>query len=181
MNKGLEFIEAMWLFDLEPSQIEVVVHRQSVVHSAVDFVDGSVIAQLSVPDMRTAIQYALTYPRRLPLDTKRLSLTDYGSLTFEKPDLDTFTCLRTCMQAARMGGLSPCIANGANEMAVSLFRGGWIGFLQIGELVQDAVEHFADISPAVTLSGIEEADRAAREYVRGKVHEKAHKTQEIRA
>ncbi|MCL2069004.1 MAG: 1-deoxy-D-xylulose-5-phosphate reductoisomerase [Oscillospiraceae bacterium] len=181
MNKGLEFIEAMWLFDLEPSQIEVVVHRQSIVHSAVDFVDGAVIAQLGVPDMRTAIQYALTYPRRLSLDTKRLSLTDYGSLTFEKPDLDTFICLRTCMQAARQGGLSPCIANGANEMAVSLFRGGWIGFLQIGELVQDTVEHFAGLAPAASLTDIEDADRAAREYVRSKVYAKADKTREIRA
>jgi 1-deoxy-D-xylulose-5-phosphate reductoisomerase len=117
----------------------------------------------------------------MPLDTKRLSLTDYGSLTFEKPDLDTFTCLRTCMQAAQMNGLSPCIANGANEMAVSLFRSGWISFLQIGELVQDAVEHFGKMPSAVTLDAIEEADRAAREYVRGKVHEKAHKTREIRA
>jgi len=175
MNKGLEFIEAMWLFGLEPSQIEVVVHRQSVVHSAVDYVDGSVIAQLSVPDMRTAIQYAITYPNRLPLDTKRLSLTDYGSLTFEKPDLDTFTCLRVCMDAAQRGGLSPCIANGANEMAVTLFMRGWISFLQIGELVQSAVEHFKNGRKSATLSEIEAADREAREYVRQLVYSKANR------
>ena len=169
MNKGLEFIEAMWLFDLVPSQIEVVVHRQSVVHSAVDYVDGSVIAQLGVPDMRTAIQYAISYPRHLPLNTKRLSLTDYGRLTFEKPDMDTFNCLRACINAAELGGLAPCVANGANEIAVSLFRSGWIGFSKIGELVEAAVENLR-LPPSTKLTDIEQADIAAREYVRSRVY-----------
>ena len=172
MNKGLEFIEAMWLFTLNPAQIEVVVHRQSIVHSAVDFVDGSVIAQLGTPDMRVAIQYAISYPRHLPLNTKRLSLTDYGSLTFEKPDMNTFNCLRACVYAAEQGGLAPCIANGANEMAVSLFRGGWVSFLQIGELVEAAV-HDLHLPPSTKLTDIEQADIAAREYVRAKVYDRA--------
>lgn len=168
MNKGLEFIEAMWLFDLKPEQIEIVVHRQSIVHSAVDFVDGTVIAQLSVPDMRTAIQYALTYPQRLPLDSKRLSLTDYARLTFEKPDTQSFTCLRVCMQCAEKGGLYPCIANGANEMAVSLFREGKIGFLQIGELVEAAANDIK-VQPSSLIQDIENADLAARQYILSKV------------
>ena len=172
MNKGLEFIEAMWLFTLNPAQIEVVVHRQSIVHSAVDFVDGSVIAQLGTPDMRVAIQYAISYPRHLPLNTKRLSLTDYGSLTFEKPDMNTFNCLRACVYAAERGGLAPCIANGANEMAVSLFRGGWVSFLQIGELVEAAVRDL-HLPPSTKLTDIEQADIAAREYVRAKVYDRA--------
>ena len=172
MNKGLEFIEAMWLFTLNPAQIEVVVHRQSIMHSAVDFVDGSVIAQLGTPDMRVAIQYAISYPRHLPLNTKRLSLTDYGSLTFEKPDMNTFNCLRACVYAAEQGGLAPCIANGANEMAVSLFRGGWVSFLQIGELVEAAV-HDLHLPPSTKLNDIEQADIAAREYVRAKVYDRA--------
>lgn len=169
MNKGLEFIEAMWLFGLLPSQIEIVVHHQSIVHSAVEFQDGSVIAQLGVPDMRCAIQYALTYPRHSPLPGKRLSLTDIGTLTFQKPDLDTFACLFACIRAAHMGGFAPCIANGANEVAVNLFRRGKIGFLQIGELVSSAVEAVRP-SDTYDLSSIEAADRLAREYVLSKVN-----------
>ncbi len=140
MNKGLEFIEAKWLFDLTPDQIEVVVHRQSVVHSAVEYDDCSVIAQMGVPDMKIPIQYALLYPNRLECPTKPLSLTDYGTLTFEKPDLDTFDCLRTCMHAMELGGAAPAIANGANEAAVAAFLDRKISFLQIGELVAAAVE-----------------------------------------
>ena len=174
MNKGLEFIEAMWLFTLTPEQIEVVVHRQSVVHSAVDYVDGSVIAQLGVPDMRTAIQYAISYPQHLPLNAKRLSLTDYGSLTFEKPDIDTFDCLRACIHAAKLGGLAPCIANGANEMAVSLFRSRQISFLQIGELVEAAVKDL-HLPASTKLTDIEYADFAAREYVRTRVYSGANR------
>lgn len=164
MNKGLEFVEAMWLFDLTPDQIEVVVHRQSIVHSAVEFADGSVIAQMGVPDMRGAIQYAITYPDRLPTGGMRLSLADCGSLTFEKPDLDTFACLDVMIRAAGEGGLAPCVVNGANEAAVALFLAGKIGFLRIGELAQAALEAVKP-QPAHSLADIEAADAAAREYV----------------
>ena len=124
MNKGLEFIEAMWLFKLRPEQIEIVVHRQSVVHSAVEYEDNSVIAQLGVPDMKIPIQYALLYPERVECDVKKLSLTDYGKLTFEKPDYDTFDCLRACIKAVTIGGNLPAAVNGANEEAVAAFLDG---------------------------------------------------------
>ena len=169
MNKGLEFMEAMWLFSLTPSQIEIIVHRQSVVHSAVTYRDGSVIAQMGVPDMRLAIQYALTYPRHLPMAPQRfLSLTDYASLTFEKPDRDTFICLSACLRAAEMGGLAPAVVNGANEEAVALFLQGRIAFLDIGDLVAQAL---AQVSTPDTyaLETIEEADNLARAYVRAAV------------
>ncbi|MDR2932203.1 MAG: 1-deoxy-D-xylulose-5-phosphate reductoisomerase [Oscillospiraceae bacterium] len=168
MNKGLEFIEAMWLFGVSPAQIEIVIHRQSVVHSAVEFVDGSVVALLSVPDMRSAIQYALTHPRRMPLDAKKLSLTDYGALTFEKPDCGTFQCLDACITAAARGGLAPCVANGANEQAVALFLNGKISFLKLGELVRAAIDAVKP-DTVCTLDSIEDADRAAREFVRSRV------------
>ena len=164
MNKGLEFIEAMWLFGLSPAQIEVVVHRQSIVHSAVCYNDGSVIAQLGVPDMRGPIQYSLTYPAHMPLDAKKLSLTDYGNLTFEKPDTETFKCLSACIKAASLGGLAPCIANGANEQAVALFLDRKIGFSQIGELVTLAAEDVKSYSE-ISIETIEAADKAAREFV----------------
>lgn len=164
MNKGLEFIEAKWLFDLRPDQIEIVVHRQSVVHSAVEYQDYSVIAQLGVPDMKIPIQYALLYPDRMPCPTKPLSLTDYGTLTFAKPDLETFDCLRTCIDAIAKRGAYPCIANGANEAAVAHFLAGEIPFLRIGELVAAAVAHF----PPMQLSSYEDviqADAQARAFV----------------
>lgn len=164
MNKGLEFIEAMWLFGLEPSQIELLAHPQSVIHSAVKYRDGSVIAQLGVPDMRVPISYALNYPRRVPAGVASLSLADYGSLTFNRLDMETFDCLRACVKAAKMGGLAPCIANGAGEQAVSLFLSGMISFLEIGEAVTSAVENVKS-SGACTLGAIEDADIAAREYV----------------
>lgn len=164
MNKGLEFIEAMWFFDVTPEEIEVVVHRQSVLHSAVDYYDGTVMGQMSVPDMAGAIQYALVYPARPKLEVKRLSLTEYGALTFEKPDLDTFTCLATSIAAAKKGGLYPCLANSANEQAVELFLQEKIKFLDIGDLVAKAVNSITP--PAqVTLDTIEETDRLAREFI----------------
>lgn len=168
MNKGLEFIEAMWLFELTPDQIEITVHRQSILHSAVEFNDGSVIGQMSVPDMRSAIQYALTYPRRHSFGGKRLSFSDIGTLTFERPDLDTFLCLDTCIKAARAGGLAACIANGANEAAVELFLQNKIKFLQLGELVAGAVADIK-ITDELTLEAIEQADKQAREYVKAKI------------
>ena len=140
MNKGLELIEAVWLFDMKPADIDIVVHRQSVVHSLVEYVDNSVIAQLGVPDMRIPIQYALTYPNRIPSPVKQLSLTDYGTLTFDKPDYETFGLINICRNAINDGGLYPACANAANEEANLAFRQGRIKFLQIEELVRAAVE-----------------------------------------
>lgn len=164
MNKGLELIEAMWLFGLPPEQIDIVVHRQSVIHSLVEYQDGSVMAQLGAPDMRLPIQYALTWPERLPSPARRLSLADCGPLTFALPDVDTFVCLKSCIQAARMGGLAPCLVNGANEAAVELFIAGRISFLQIGELVSRVLDSLP-ANDYTNLQQVLEADRAAREFV----------------
>ncbi|MDR0947464.1 MAG: 1-deoxy-D-xylulose-5-phosphate reductoisomerase [Ruminococcus sp.] len=138
MNKGLEFIEAMRLFDVKPSQIEVVIHRESIIHSAVEFPDGALIAQMSSPDMKLPIQYALTYPERKPLEIKPLSLTDIGKLTFYKPDFENFPCLKTAIKAAQKGGGYTCIINAANEAADELFLNGQIGFNDIPEIIEDA-------------------------------------------
>lgn len=168
MNKGLEFIEAKWLFDLKPEQIEIVVHRQSVLHSAVEFEDFSVIGQMGVPDMRIPIQYALLYPQRTECPTKSLSLTDYGILTFEKPDYQTFDCLTTCIDAITKGGAYPCIVNAANEEAVGMFLNGKIKFLKIGELVKETMEHFS-YREITSYDDVIAADNEAREFVRSKV------------
>ena len=169
MNKGLEFIEAKWLFDLKPEQIEVVVHRQSVVHSAVEYNDNSVIAQMGTPDMKIPIQYALLYPDRFKCDCKPLSLTDCGTLTFEKPDYETFKCLSACVDAITMGGAYPCIVNGANEEAVKHFLGGKISFNQIGNLVNGAFKEFKyhDIT---CFEDVIEWDKKARDYVLSKIN-----------
>ena len=165
MNKGLEVIEASWLFQKSVDAIEVVIHRESVIHSMVEYADGSCIAQLGVPDMQIPIQYAMTYPYRVPSGVKPLSLADYGQLTFYRPDLETFSCLRVCMDALRMGGLYPCAANAANEEAVALFREEKIRFLQIGELVEKAA--FAQRMPLeYTLEDVFWAEREARRFVR---------------
>lgn len=164
MNKGLEFIEAMWLFDVSPDMIEIVVHRESVIHSAVEFNDGAVIAELGVPDMKLPIQYALMYTNRLDCPTKRLSLTDYGTLSFYKPDYETFDCLRACIKAARIGGTAPAIVNGANEEAVRLFINGKIGFLDIGRAVTKALECVPS-QEATCLEDVLSADKKAREFV----------------
>lgn len=169
MNKGLELIEAVWLFGVRPDQIEVVVHRESVVHSAVEFVDNSVIAQLGVPDMRIPIQYALTYPARYPSPVKKLSLPDYGKLTFSKPDEDTFRCVALCRGAIERGGLFPCIANGANEEANALFRQGRIGFLEIADLVESALQTVPGKAD-YTLQDVFDADAAARACVRAHIN-----------
>ncbi|MCX7657684.1 MAG: 1-deoxy-D-xylulose-5-phosphate reductoisomerase [Oscillospiraceae bacterium] len=163
MNKGLEFIEAKWLFDLEPSQIEVVVHRQSILHSAIEYRDFSIIAQLGMPDMKIPIQYALLYPKRLPSPARRLSLTECGALTFEKPDYETFECLLACILAIKKGGIYPCVVNAANEAAVEQFLNGKISFLKISELVIKTMEKFPYSEPN-SYSDIENADKAAREY-----------------
>lgn len=165
MNKGLEMIEASWLFEKPVDSIEVLVHRESVIHSMIEYVDGSCIAQLGTPDMQIPIQYALTYPARVPSEVRPLSLADIGKLTFFYPDLKTFSCLRACIDAARMGGLYPCAANAANEEAVALFREGRIRFLQIGELVEKAA--FSQRMPLdYTLEDVFWAEEEARHRVR---------------
>lgn len=167
MNKGLELIEAVWLFDIDPSKIDIVVHRESIIHSLIEYNDNSVIAQLGVPDMRIPIQYALTYPERFESPVKKLNLWDYPNLTFFKPDYDTFRCINLCREAITKGGLYPCIANGANEMANEMFREGKIGFLEIADLVSYAMENAPETSGS-TLEEILEADRTAREIVRSR-------------
>jgi len=164
MNKGLEVIEAAWLFGKTVDEIEVVVHRQSIIHSAVEYADGSVIAQLGLPDMRIPIQYAITWPDRAPSPAKPLSLTEIGQLTFAQPDTENFRCLEICRQAMRKGGLCPCAANGANEAAVDLFLHDRISFPRIAELVGEAMER-QPVTPDYTLEDVLAADAAARQYV----------------
>lgn len=164
MNKGLELIEAVRLFDVTPEQVEIVVHRQSIIHSAVEFVDGAVIAQLGSADMRIPIQLALTYPARLPSPAKKLSLFDVGHLTFGRADEDTFACLSAAKKAISLEGNAPCIVNSANEAAVALFLGRKIKFLDIGEVVNGALESVKFIAQP-TLDDILDTRRAAEEYV----------------
>lgn len=169
MNKGLELIEAVWLFSMDPKDIEIVVHRQSVVHSLVEYCDNSVIAQLGVPDMRIPIQYALTYPNRIPSPVSELSLTDYGTLTFDKPDYDTFGLINICRKAINDGGLYPACANAANEEANLAFRQGKIKFLQIEELVARAVADAPKVEDYKLGDVLEMYDRA-RGYVKEKIN-----------
>lgn len=168
MNKGLEFIEAMWLFDLNPEQIEIVIHRESVIHSAVEYKDCSVIAQMGVPDMKIPIQYALLYPDRMECPTKLLSLTDYGTLSFAKPDYETFDCLAACIKAITIGGTMPAVVNGANEEAVSEFLKGNIKFLEIGKLVTAALNNIKK-EEITCLEDVLNADNNARLFVRERI------------
>lgn len=165
MNKGLEVIEASWLFGMDADHIDVVVHRESIVHSLIEYEDNSVIAQMGVPDMRIPIQYALTYPKRLQSPVQELKLYEQKALTFSKADVETFRCLGICVDALRRGGLSPAAANGANEVAVELFLKDKISFLDIPRLVEAAVAHQPSAS-ASSLEDILEADSQARRYVR---------------
>ena len=165
MNKGLELIEAAWLFGLPPEKIQIVVQRQSIVHSAVQFSDNSIIAQLGVPDMRIPIQYALTYPKRVPGVVPELDFTTLKLLTFDVADEETFRCLAACKKAIRKGGLGPCAANGANEEAVKLFLEDKIGFLDIGRLVEGMVDSDS-FGGDYTLADVYECDRMARAFVR---------------
>lgn len=160
MNKGLELLEAMSLFAVPPEQITILVHRESIVHSAVEYCDNSVIAQLGAPDMRLPIQYALSWPDRVPGPADPLDLFTAGHLTFAQPDLETFRCLALAIRAAKEGGTAPAILNGANEVAVARFLAGEIGFLDIARVV----EHALDTVPRapLTLEAVYAADRAAR-------------------
>lgn len=168
MNKGLEVMEASWLFDLPEHRIEVVVHRESVIHSMVEYQDNAAVAQLGVPDMAVPIQYALTYPRRMPSPAGELDLCALGKLTFYPPDREAFPCLELCREALRRGGLVPAAANGANEQAVALFLEGKIGFLDIPRLVEAAMARQAP--GIVTLEAVLEADQEARAFVAGAAH-----------
>jgi 1-deoxy-D-xylulose-5-phosphate reductoisomerase len=162
MNKGLEVIEAKWLFDLTSDQISVIVHPQSVVHSFVHFADGSVKAQLGVPDMRVPILYALSYPDRLKSDFPRLQISNYKSLTFADPDTEKFRNLSLAFKALKRGGNMPCIMNAANEIAVSAFLDGNIGFLQMPEVVEYTMENSL-YSPSPDLNFLESTDASARD------------------
>ncbi len=165
MNKGLELIEAVWLFGLPEDKIQIVVQRESVIHSAVQFADNSVIAQMGVPDMRIPIQYALTWPDRLPSPVPELDFAALKSLSFDVADEETFRCLAACKKAIRKGGLAPCAANGANEEAVRLFLQDKIGFLDIGRLVEGVVDSEA-FGGDYTLQDVYDCDAMARAYVR---------------
>ena len=167
MNKGLEVIEAKWLFDVNPDQIEVVVHPQSIVHSCVQFDDGSIKAQLGLPDMKLPIQYALTYPRRLKNDFPRFSFMDHPSLTFEQPDTKTFRNLALAFDALTQGGNAPAILNAANEVAVARFLQDDIGFLDLPRVVEHALAHVAhQAKPSLDdlIASDAEARRVASEW-----------------
>ena len=171
MNKGLEFIEAMHLFAVTPDDIEVLIHPESVIHSMVELVDGTVIAQLGVPDMELPIQYALTYPKRTESLSERLDFTKLTrGLTFQAPDFEKLPCLALAIRCARTGGTAPAVMNAANEVAVHLFLDGEIGYNDIYDYVIETVETLG-VSPATDLDALIEADRAARETVRG-IHAK---------
>ncbi len=163
MNKGFEAIEARWLFDLQPSQIEVVIHPQSIIHSMVQFTDGSIKAQMGLPDMRLPIQYALAFPDRLESDFPRLNFTDYHMLTFEKPDTSIFRNLSLAYEAMKRGGNIPCALNAANEVVVHAFLCEKIGFMQMSDIIEKTIEkvHFTSCS---TLDDYEQTDKFAREY-----------------
>jgi len=161
MNKGLEVIEARWLFDVGPDQIGVVVHPQSIVHSLVEFIDGSVVAQLGIPDMRIPIAYALSYPKRLALGLSRLSLSECGNLSFEKPDYDRFPALQMAFDVLEKGGVKPTVLNAANEVAVEHFLSGKIEFLDIADIVASTLALASDGSE-LDLQAILTADEQAR-------------------
>ncbi len=164
MNKGLELIEAVWLFSVRPQDVQIVVHRESIVHSAVEYTDNSVIAQLGLPDMRIPIQYALTYPERFESPVGELSLSEIGKLTFFEPDYDTFQCINLCRTAINKGGLFPAAVNSANEQANAMFRRGEIGFLDIAARVAKVLET-APQKERYTIEDVLETDRWARETV----------------
>jgi 1-deoxy-D-xylulose-5-phosphate reductoisomerase len=168
MNKGLEVIEAKWLFNLQPDQIDVIVHPQSIIHSIVQFEDGSMKAQMGLPDMKLPIQYALGYPKRLKADFPRFNFMNYPQLTFEQPDRETFRCLNLAFDAMKQGGNMACIMNAANEIAVALFLQDKIGFLQIADVVERTMEKAAFIAqPSLDdfIASDGEARRIASEQV----------------
>lgn len=171
MNKGLEVIEAKWLFGIEASDIDVVVHPQSIIHSMVQFIDSSVMAQLGCPDMKLPIQYALSYPNRIVSDFERLDLTKLMTLTFEKPNMDTFPCLKLAYDALKMGGTYSAVLNSANEVLVNEFLEDKIGFYDIPYYIEKTLENHSSITNP-TLEEILEVDRWTREYVLQNIKQK---------
>jgi len=165
MNKGIEAIEAKWLFEIDVDQIEILVHPQSIVHSLVEYVDGSIIAQLAFPDMGIPISYALSYPRHLKGDLPTLDLLEIGSLSFEKPDTNRFRCLQLALTAGKIGQSMPAVLSGSNEIAVSAFLGGKIGFLDIPQVVEKTMERH-QVFPINSIDQAVEADRWAQSVAR---------------
>ncbi|MBQ3035500.1 MAG: 1-deoxy-D-xylulose-5-phosphate reductoisomerase [Lachnospiraceae bacterium] len=163
-NKGLEVMEAKWLFDVDLDRIEVVVHPQSIIHSAVEYVDGGIMAQLGAPDMKLPIQYALFYPDRRPMSGKRVNFFDLGSMTFEKPDMETFRGLQLAYDSARIGGSMPTVYNAANEKAVSLFLDRKIKFLQIPEVIEACMQNHKKID-LPTVEDILNTEAEAYDYI----------------
>ena len=163
MNKGLEVMEAKWLFGVDVDQIEVLIHPQSIVHSAVEYEDGAIMAQMGEPDMRVPIQYALTYPKRVKSSFPRVNFMQRGNLTFDHPDMETFKCLSLAYRALKTGGTLPAVLNGANEVAVSRFLKGDIGFLQIPELIEQTMDAYT-VKQEYTLEDLLEADAWAKDY-----------------
>ncbi|AYL95006.1 1-deoxy-D-xylulose-5-phosphate reductoisomerase [Mucilaginibacter celer] len=170
MNKGLEVIEAKWLFDVEVDQIEVIVHPQSIIHSLVQFRDGSIKAQLGLPDMKLPIQYALTYPERIQTNFKRFSFMDYPNLTFEKPDTDTFRNLSLAYAALRQGGNMPCIINAANEVAVAGFLNRKIGFLTMSSVIEECMQQINFIA-SPTLADYLNTDKETRIFAQNYIEQ----------
>lgn len=168
VNKGLELMEAKWLFGVELDRIQVVIHPQSIIHSAVQFVDGAIIAQMGTPDMKLPIQYALSYPDRKPMSGKRVDFFELGCITFEKPDLETFRGLKLAYRAATEGGSMPTVYNAANERAVALFLGRRISYLGITELIEDAMDHHRIILNP-TVDDILAAEQETYEYIAGRI------------
>jgi len=166
MNKGLEMIEAKWLFDLSPDKIRISVHPQSIVHSLVHFTDGSIKAQLGLPDMRLPIQYALAYPRRLKNDYKRFSFSDYPSLSFFEPDIQTFRCLPLAYHAIEKGGNLPCILNAANEIAVEAFLQGKLNYLRIAAVIENTMQK-ASFTQTISIDNLVQTNAEAREIAMG--------------
>jgi 1-deoxy-D-xylulose-5-phosphate reductoisomerase len=169
MNKGLEVVEARWLFDIPESRIEVLVHRESIIHSLVEYADRSMIAQLGLPDMRTPISYAMHYPERMPLELPSLELAEIGKLTFFNPDHERFPCLRLGYESLRIGGTMPATMNAANEIAVEAFLQGGIRFLDIPDIIRSTMEAHAPKSIESVAHALE-ADRWAREKAESLVH-----------
>jgi 1-deoxy-D-xylulose-5-phosphate reductoisomerase len=165
MNKGLEAIEAKWLFNLKPEQVEIVVHPQSIIHSLVQFRDGSMKAQLGLPDMKLPIQYALAYPDRLATTWPRFDFAKYPALTFEQPDLGTFRNLALALEAMQRGGNAPCVLNAANEVAVELFLQDRIGFLEMSDLIEERLAKSTFVARP-TLDDLEASDAETRALAR---------------
>ena len=163
MNKGLEVIEAKWLFGVDVEDIEVLIHPQSIVHSAVEYEDGAVIAQMGEPDMKVPIQYALTYPKRVKNSFPKIDFAQRNSLTFEKPDMDTFKCLSLAYRAIKTGGTMPTVMNGANEMAVAAFLENKIGFLDIADIIEKTMMSY-NVKYDYAVEDLVEADKWARNF-----------------